>query len=118
LYTDVEATVHDAYAGWGAAELVINYMETHEGAWPRRWEDLRGPAHGDVGSIRKLVEIDFGVNPAALPQAEAVDDNAPFRVIWLRDGRRVYWKGQEPNRMIWEYLRAKREKTEKKRGRE
>src|SRR5437763_1042319 len=30
-----------AYAVWQTADLVIAYMDRHDGAWPRSWEDLR-----------------------------------------------------------------------------
>src|SRR5881398_3502811 len=30
-----------AYAVWWTADSIIAYMERHDGAWPRSWEDLR-----------------------------------------------------------------------------
>ena len=35
-----------AYAVWWTADLVIAYMERHDGAWHRNWEDLRALAEG------------------------------------------------------------------------
>ena len=31
----------NAYAVWWTADLVIEHMEKHAGAWPHSWEELR-----------------------------------------------------------------------------
>jgi hypothetical protein len=33
--------IDDAYALWGAGEMVVRYMEEHDGRWPRGWGDLK-----------------------------------------------------------------------------
>ena len=32
--------IDDAYAQWGAADMVIDYLESHGGEWPTNWEAL------------------------------------------------------------------------------
>ena len=34
-------SVDDAYALWGAGDMVVEYMEDHDGRWPKGWDDLR-----------------------------------------------------------------------------
>lgn len=34
-------TVPNAYAVWNTASLINDYMDAHDGAWPRGWDDLR-----------------------------------------------------------------------------
>jgi hypothetical protein len=31
----------DAYALWGAGDMVVKYMEDHGGRWPKGWGDLK-----------------------------------------------------------------------------
>ena len=40
----------DAYAQWGAADMLIDYMGDHDGDWPKQWADLR--PHYDAGGGR------------------------------------------------------------------
>jgi hypothetical protein len=42
--------VDDAYALWGAGEMVVDYMEDHEGRWPKGWNDLK--SYFDAGGGR------------------------------------------------------------------
>jgi hypothetical protein len=42
--------VDDAYALWGAAEMVVEYLDTHDGRWPKGWDDLR--PYFDAGAGR------------------------------------------------------------------
>jgi hypothetical protein len=117
LYHYATVTVPDAYAVEWVAGMVIRYMESHEGAWPSGWDDLRGPYDQVVREaggrpwtfeeLRRRVAVDWTADPASLVRAEPVADSPPFRVIWLRDGKSVYWSGKEPNRLIWEYLGQK-----------
>jgi hypothetical protein len=99
----------DAYAGWTVAELTIDFMESHDGGWPNEWEDLRqslaartGNEEVTIEDLRQRVEVDWAANPKRLAK-----ESLPVRVIWLRSGRSAYWKGREPNQMIFEYLQAR-----------
>lgn len=129
LFRSVERTVMDAYAVWRAADLVIQHLETHHGAWPRSWEELHATersAHQGVAStkldgswtaefrprasieeLRTRVMIDFHVDPTQPLAHPPLSNGPPFRVIYLRDGRRQHFVGKEPNAMIREYLQWK-----------
>jgi hypothetical protein len=124
-----------AYAVWWTADLVIEYMERHEGAWPRSWEELRALAEpapsvteskepdgrvivefrpmASIDELKQLVEIDWDATPEKLLVEARKDGDSPFRVIYLRDGRTTHYEGREPNRMIMEYLESKQRRKEK-----
>ena len=115
-----------AYAGWWTADLVIAYMECHDGAWPRNWEDLRALAEGanevtesterdgrvivefrpkaSIEELQRLVVVDWDANPNELLRAPHKEGSPPFRVIYLRNGKSTHYEGREPNQMILEYL--------------
>lgn len=45
----------DAYAQWGAAEMVIDYMADHDGEWPKRNIDAAfQPKHTTITSTAAL----------------------------------------------------------------
>jgi len=118
----------EAYAAWTTADLVIDHMEAHDGAWPEGWEDLFQAAnirkadgvilHWEVEELPSLVAVDWTADPAVLVEAPAVDDEPPFLVITRLDGTefQVVWEGAEPNQMILDYLRARREQQDDVRG--
>jgi hypothetical protein len=115
-----------AYAVWWTADLVIAYMDRHDGAWPAGWDDLRplaeaapevaeatGPdasaiiefrPKASIEDLQSRVEIDWSANPDELLKAARHDSGPPFRVIYLRNGRAIHYEGREPNQMILEYL--------------
>jgi hypothetical protein len=114
----------EAYAAWTTADLVIDHMETHDGAWPEGWEDLFHAAdirkanavilRWEVEELPSLVAVDWNADSAALVEASTVGDDPPFLVITRLDGTefQVVWEGAEPNQMILDYLRARRERVE------
>jgi hypothetical protein len=115
-----------AYAVWWTADLVIAYMERHDGAWPRNWEDLRALAEGatevtessepnghvivefrpkaSVEELQGHVIVDWDANPDELIRAPRKEGSPPFRVIYLRNGKSTHYEGREPNQMILDYL--------------
>jgi len=114
----------EAYAAWTTADLIIDHMESHEGAWPEGWQDLFHAAdirkangvilQWEVEELPSLVAVDWNADPAALVEASTVGDDPPFLVITRLDGTefQVVWEGAEPNQMILDYLRARRERVE------
>jgi hypothetical protein len=124
LYT--LAGLQDAYAKWDAATLVIEFMDTHDGRWPRGWEDLRGTyselqqrtGHRYMHTaltfdeFRSRVGIDFQADPAKLAMMPENREDAPFRVIWAASGNTTTWSGAEPNQIVLEYLRGVQDRRE------
>ncbi len=119
----------NAYAVWWTADLVIEHMETHAGAWPRNWEELQATSdqaykgttstnhdgtliaefrpRATIQELQKRVEIDWNADPLELAKTELQATGRPFRVIWLRNGKSTAYSGKEPNTMILEYLKWK-----------
>lgn len=79
----------DAYAQWGAADMVIDHMADHQGQWPRDWSDLKPyfeAGGGRVGgwSFEKFQEhvwIDFAADPKELHRLSQGVDQPSFNVI-------------------------------------
>jgi hypothetical protein len=104
----------DAYAQWGAGDMVVRYMEEHDGRWLRGWNDLR--PYFDVGGGRvggwsfeqyqQHIVIQWDVDPAVLEAMARANPRPAFRVISAR------WPagtigGNEPNEILHRYFRNK-----------
>ena len=105
LHHHLYVTIPDAYAVWNVAGLVNDYMDAHDGAWPRGWDDLRrtyeasnppNPEH--LADLQARVAVDWGADPRLLKAARPTGDKPPFKVIWLRDGSSAHWSGQSRTR--------------------
>jgi hypothetical protein len=109
--------IDNAYAQWGAADMVIGYMEKHDGRWPKSWEDLRPEFEaggGRVGgwSFEKLcsrVWVDWNPDPKALETLAVRCDKPCFDVIHPADGIDVRFGGR-PNAILHAYFKAKADK--------
>ena len=112
--------IPEAYAAWDAATLVIEYMDTHDGAWPRSWDELLTAAKTlpkddrrirgtPIDQLSTRVRIDWDADPRKLAEAIPDPDALPFRVITRADGSDfpTLWSGAEPNTLILEYLKQK-----------
>lgn len=132
-YQTTHVIVPNAYAVWWTADLVIDHMERHHGAWPRSWEELRATGEqtykgtastnrdgtmiaefrprASIEELQQRVEIDWSANPSELVKAAFKDSGPPFRVIRLRNGKSTHYSGKEPNEMILEYLKWKAKET-------
>jgi hypothetical protein len=117
LLRRTETTINDAYAVEWAADMVIEYMKSHDGAWPRSWDDLREPYKAcaqRVGEpwtfeqLRDRVDVNWDVDPVRLANAPDIGAEPPFVVIWLRSGSGSHWEAHEPNRKILDYLRKRK----------
>jgi hypothetical protein len=113
----------EAYAAWDSATLVIEYMDTHAGAWPRSWDEvfsaartlpndsrgLHGHSTNDLSDIARLVRIDWNANPREMAESRSPAGGIPFRVITRANGSDfpTLWSGAEPNTLVWEYLTRK-----------
>ena len=111
-------TTRDAYAVYWVAEMVIGHLDANNGKWPTGWDELHDDyqrCFNSVGGIpwrfeelSTRVGIDWAVNPSELKALANGNGKSQVRVIWLTDGRQAYWEGQEPNRMILDYLAGRR----------
>jgi hypothetical protein len=108
--------IDDAYAQWGAADMVIDYMRGNDGKWPPNWEALRphfeknnGRVSGwSFGDFQTHVFIDFDANPERLRTLALKSDpnTVPFDVIHATSiwGSQM---GDGPNAMLARYFRDK-----------
>ena len=103
----------DCYAQEWVAEMVIDHMDRNDGAWPKSWDDLiesyeilagRMGQPWSFDELRHRCAIDFDAQPQQLASGTIDGEKPPFRVIWLRNGKKRHWAGLEPNRMILDYL--------------
>ena len=105
--------VDDAYAQWGAAEMVIAYMRDHHGEWPTDWnslrqyfEDVNGRVPGwSFEKLQTRVSIDFSAEPNLLRQHAAESETVPFEVIRAAS----VWGSQfedGPNDILYRYFRS------------
>jgi len=104
----------DAYAQWGAADMVIGYLRDHQGDWPRDWAALepyfarsseRVPGWS-YAKFQDRIHIDFAADPVRLRELSlsAGSDTVPFDVI----GARWPWApqmGDGPNAILHGYFR-------------
>jgi hypothetical protein len=106
-------TVRDCYAGEWVGGIVVDYMKTNNGVWPRNWEDLRETYEDHAKKmgrpwtfeeLQNRVEVDWSADPIRLTEAENGRQKPPFPVISLRSGRTASWKGFEPNEMVHRFL--------------
>lgn len=108
------SSIRDMYAVWWVGDMIVLHLEKTEDHWPRCWDDLKDDYDTCVAragqpwtfqELRDRVEIDWKANVddlRAVPPDSSGD--VPFRVVRLRSGRKGYWAGREPNRMIHRYL--------------
>jgi hypothetical protein len=108
---EVAYGVDDAYAQWGAADMVIDYMNDHDGEWPRSWDSLSpyfADSNGRVGgwSYKKYQErvwIDFDADPLELEKQALESDRASFNVIDARFTNFALW-GDGPDQQVHSYF--------------
>src|SRR5689334_21253927 len=104
--------IDDAYAQWGAADMVIDYMMDHHGVWPKNWTSVQtyfDKNNGRVGgwsfaNFRSHVYIDFDADPNQLSRLSRVSDSVPFDVIHATS----IWGSQfddGPNETLYHYFR-------------
>lgn len=105
--------IDDAYAQWGAADMLIDYMEDHESSWPKSWGDMspyftvsNGRVAGwSYAKIQQPIWIDFDSNGQELIDLSLDSDGATFNVIGAKYSNTVFGVG--PNQQIHDYLRAR-----------
>lgn len=105
--------IDDAYAQWGAADMVIDYMREHDGRWPPDWEALSpyfDKSNGRTGGwtfaqFQSRIFIDFSADAERLRRLSRESDSAPFNVIHATS----FWDtrfGDGPNAMLHSYFKS------------
>lgn len=107
--------IDNAYAQWGAGEMVVDYMKGHEGRWPKGWEDLRPAFEAGGGRVggwsfekyQSRIAIDWSVEPMALEAASAFNDGPSFDVIHPADGIDVKIGSNGANEILYRYFKSR-----------
>lgn len=105
--------IDDAYAEWGAAEMLIDYMHDHDGEWPANWEYLEpyfGNSNGRVNGdsfqrFQSRVYVDFQANSEDLRKLAIESDSIPFDVVHATS----VWASRMddgPNGILYRHFRA------------
>jgi len=105
--------IDDGYAQWGAADMLIDYMEAHDGAWPRGWDDLRPQFEDNKGRVgwtydrfQDRIGVDFTADPDRLRNESLESRSVTFRVIWPKSWFAAT-VGGDPNQRLCDYFRRK-----------
>ncbi len=106
--------INDAYALLGASEMLISYMESHQGAWPRTWDELLPQFKQNNGRVagwsferfQSRVAVDFDSDPEKLRQASLSSPVATFEVIRPKHLLAAQM-GSGPNQVLCDYFRQK-----------
>jgi hypothetical protein len=104
--------IDDAYAQWGAADMVVAYMRDHDGKWPPDWASLKpyfDQNNGRVGDwsyerFQSHVFIDFAADAMHLRRLSWESDTVVFDVIHATS----LWADQfngGPNEILHRYFR-------------
>ena len=112
--------VVDEYAALQATDMLIAFMRTHQGEWPKRWEDLRdvyevvaaqGESSCTFDKLNEIVWIDFEITPDELKEQARWRGGRHRTFLRLRSGRAPVWFGVDMNKKILEYLIATRKRV-------
>jgi hypothetical protein len=114
--------IPNSYAAWTTGDLIVEYIDTHEGKWPRGWDDLRvakqslerrsQPVYYAFQKLPQMIKVDWSADPTALAKLEARSNEVPFEVVTKLDGSKVdarWGEDTEPNRKIYVYLKNRTE---------
>ena len=107
----------NAYAMWGAGDLVVEHLKRTTNAWPKSWTDLEHTyrllerehahsVHSTLEEMRSRIQIDWTADVSDLVRTPFTNSVRPFAVIRLLNGKRTHYRGTEPNAAVWEYLQT------------
>ncbi len=107
--------VDDAYALWGAGDMVVNYMRDHGDRWPKGWDDLKpyfDAGGGRVGGwsfakYQEHVSIRWDVDPIALETASRGNPRPTFAVITATAWPSSTSAVRDPNGILYRYFRER-----------
>ena len=111
VYQQLEV-VEDAYAAWWTADVIVAHLESHDGQWPRDWDELRKAYDAMKGNkrsfddIRARCEVRFDVTSADILNHWRTTGDA-LQVVTILGGQDHHWKSREPNTIVLDYLRGK-----------
>jgi hypothetical protein len=108
--------IADQYAALQASDMLISFMETHHGRWPKRWEDLhdacdvvaaRGENYCTFDEVKKRVWVDFGLTINDLRRIAQGSATERRFFLRLQSGEDAAWCDSDRNASVAEYIRDK-----------
>lgn len=112
--------VKTSMAAW-VAQMVIDHLQTHEGAWPREWTDLRESydrceqrlgRSWSFDELRSRVDVDFEADPIELAKQADSRGQATCRAVRLREGPLDQSANAAANQMILDFLQRPTEQRD------
>ncbi len=106
IYHLVNVVVPHSYAAWPAGDLLVEYMETHDGKWPHGWVDLHEatsltnkgtPIDRDFTHLPGIVKIGWNAPPEALAKVALAEGPSSVKVVTRLDGSRLEAKWGQDN---------------------
>lgn len=108
----------DAYAMWGAGDLLIEFMIANDGRWPDDWDELdtylestsdKSTMGGSVAELEKRILINFDFDPAqARKSIRRGESEAILRPVRTLSGFNTHFDTVEPNQRIHDYLKQQK----------
>lgn len=108
--------IHDAYAVWWVADMVVEHLKANEDQWPSSWDDLlddyqtcvtrAGAQPWRFEDLKQRVEIDWNADPEDLVGRD-FQGNSDVRFIWRKSGSQASWSDAEPNQIVLDYLKGR-----------
>ncbi len=111
----VHVIIPHSYAAWDTGNLLVEYMDTHNGQWPQSWKNLHEAedslrqkgenVYWDFDKLPSIVKIDWNAEPEALAKSALAGRN--LKIVTQLDGSRLeanWGPDTEPNRKVAEYL--------------
>ena len=115
IYHMVHVVIPHSYAAWDVGNLLVEYMDTHNGKWPQSWKNLHEAedslrqkgknVYWNFDELPSIVKIDWNAEPEALAKNALAGGN--LKIVTQLDGSRLEAKwgpDTEPNRKVAEYL--------------
>jgi hypothetical protein len=117
LYRLTYVIIPHSYAAWTVGDLLVEYMDTHDGNWPRGWKDLEEAKDGllrkgrniyyDFDKLPAVAKIDWTADTASLTKIALATGESGLNVVTQINGSRLearWGPDTEPNRKVARYL--------------
>ena len=122
VWHSVSCGVNSAYAEWGIACVLIDYMERNGGDWPSGWDDLQPAIDAGEGRVggwglddyRRYIRVDWNVNPKKMI-SDSMSSNSPTSDLVNFRGVRLFgFEGKGGNDILHQYFRKQAAKQQEK----
>lgn len=117
LRRKVQYEIADNYAQWDTAGMIVRYLDTHDGEWPRNWDALKPWYEENARRVswpferyKSRIFIDFNAEANELRAAALSNDRATFDVVHAKY-KLTRFVEIAPNEIIYRYFRNRDGRT-------